>query len=169
MARLAPRALVRHGAARLERSCAGRWTFRAVVLLGAEVAENAPKSLDEVDPKLLETYESSACRRTSAPRLAGVAVDAVFDSVSVGTTFRQQLAEVGVIFCSFSHAVQQHPELIERYLGSVVPQGDNFLPRSTRRCSPTALRLHPRRREVPHGAVRRTSASTRNTGQFERT
>ena len=58
--------------------------------------------------------------------LAGVAVDAVFDSVSVGTTFRQQLADVGVIFCSFSHAVQNHPELIERYLGSVVPQGDNF-------------------------------------------
>jgi Fe-S cluster assembly protein SufB len=59
-------------------------------------------------------------------RLAGVAVDAVFDSVSVGTTFREQLAEVGVIFCSFSHAVQHHPELIERYLGTVVPPGDNF-------------------------------------------
>ena len=88
--------------------------------------KNAPKSLDEVDPKLLETYEKLNVPLHERARLAGVAVDAVFDSVSVGTTFRQQLADVGVIFCSFSHAVQEHPALVERYLGTVVPQGDNF-------------------------------------------
>ena len=88
--------------------------------------KDGPKSLAEVDPKLLETYEKLNVPLHERARLAGVAVDAVFDSVSVGTTFREQLAAVGVIFCSFSHAVENHPELIERYLGSVVPQGDNF-------------------------------------------
>jgi len=88
--------------------------------------KDGPKSLAEVDPKLLETYEKLGVPLHERARLAGVAVDAVFDSVSVGTTFREQLAEVGVIFCSFSHAVQHHPELIERYLGTVVPPGDNF-------------------------------------------
>ena len=77
---------------------------------------NAPKSLDEVDPKLLETYEKLGVPLHERARLAGVAVDAVFDSVSVGTTFREQLAKVGVIFCSFSHAVEHHPALVERYL-----------------------------------------------------
>ena len=88
--------------------------------------KNAPKSLAEVDPKLLETYEKLGVPLHERARLAGVAVDAVFDSVSVGTTFREQLAKVGVVFSSFSHAVEHHPELIERYLGSVVPMGDNF-------------------------------------------
>jgi Fe-S cluster assembly protein SufB len=80
---------------------------------------DGPKSLADVDPKLLETYEKLNVPLHERARLAGVAVDAVFDSVSVGTTFREQLAKVGVIFCSFSHAVENHPELIERYLGSV--------------------------------------------------
>jgi Fe-S cluster assembly protein SufB len=88
--------------------------------------QDGPKSLAEVDPKLLETYEKLNVPLHERARLAGVAVDAVFDSVSVGTTFREQLAAAGVIFCSFSHAVQHHPQLVERYLGSVVPQGDNF-------------------------------------------
>lgn len=88
--------------------------------------KDRPKSLDEVDPKLLETYEKLGVPLHERAALAGVAVDAVFDSVSVGTTFRKQLADVGVIFCSFSHAVQNHPELVEKYLGTVVPQGDNF-------------------------------------------
>ena len=74
--------------------------------------KDGPKSLDEVDPKLLETYEKLNVPLHERARLAGVAVDAVFDSVSVGTTFREQLAEVGVIFSSFSHAVENHPELI---------------------------------------------------------
>jgi Fe-S cluster assembly protein SufB len=87
---------------------------------------NAPKSLDEVDPKLLETYEKLGVPLHERARLAGVAVDAVFDSVSVATTFKERLAEAGVIFCSFSDAVRNHPALIEKYLGTVVPQGDNY-------------------------------------------
>nr|VFK00695.1 MAG: Iron-regulated ABC transporter membrane component SufB [Candidatus Kentron sp. H]VFK00894.1 MAG: Iron-regulated ABC transporter membrane component SufB [Candidatus Kentron sp. H]VFK04833.1 MAG: Iron-regulated ABC transporter membrane component SufB [Candidatus Kentron sp. H] len=88
--------------------------------------ENQPKSLDEVDPKLLETYEKLGVPLGERAALAGVAVDAVFDSVSVTTTFKAQLAEVGVIFCSFSEAVREHPDLVQKYLGTVVPYGDNF-------------------------------------------
>jgi Fe-S cluster assembly protein SufB len=85
-----------------------------------------PKSLDEVDPKLLETYEKLGIPLKERERLAGVAVDAVFDSVSVGTTFKKQLAEKGIIFCSFSEAVLEHPDLVRKYLGTVVPYTDNF-------------------------------------------
>ena len=87
---------------------------------------NAPKSLDEVDPKLLATYAKLGIPLHERARLAGVAVDAVFDSVSVATTFKDKLSKAGVIFCSFSDAVRNHPELIERYLGTVVPAGDNY-------------------------------------------
>jgi Fe-S cluster assembly protein SufB len=87
---------------------------------------DGPKSLDEVDPKLLATYEKLGVPLHERARLAGVAVDAVFDSVSVATTFKERLWKAGVIFCPFSEAVKQHPELIERYLGSVVPYTDNF-------------------------------------------
>ena len=92
---------------------------------------SAPKrpiaaSLDEVDPEILKTFEKLGIPLEEQKRLTGVAVDAVFDSVSVGTTFKEKLAELGIIFCSFSEAVQQHPELIERWLGSVVPYTDNF-------------------------------------------
>ena len=87
---------------------------------------DGPKSLAEVDPKLLETYEKLGIPLHERARLAGVAVDAVFDSVSVGTTFQEKLAEKGVIFCSFSDAVQKCPELIQQYLGMVVPSKDNF-------------------------------------------
>jgi Fe-S cluster assembly protein SufB len=85
-----------------------------------------PASLDEVDPKLLETFEKLGIPLSERTRLAGVAVDAVFDSVSVATTFKEKLAELGIIFCSFSEAVQNHPELVQKYLGSVVPYTDNF-------------------------------------------
>src|ERR1035437_3532248 len=85
-----------------------------------------PKSLDEVDPKLLETYEKLGIPLRERGRLAGAAVDAVFDSVSVGTTFKKQLGEKGVIFFSFSEAMQEHPDLVRKYLGSVVPYTDNF-------------------------------------------
>ena len=88
--------------------------------------KDAPKSLDEVDPKLLETYEKLGIPLREREILAGVAVDAVFDSVSVATTFKAKLAEAGVIFCSFSEAVERHPDLVRQYLGSVVPSGDNF-------------------------------------------
>ena len=87
---------------------------------------DAPKSLDEVDPKLLETYEKLGIPLRERGRLAGVAVDAIFDSVSVGTTYREELAKKGIIFCSFSEAVHNHPDLVKKYLGSVVPYTDNF-------------------------------------------
>jgi len=87
---------------------------------------DGPKSLDEVDPKLLETYEKLGIPLRERERLAGVAVDAVFDSVSVGTTFKKQLGEKGVIFCSMSEAIQEHPDLVKKYIGMVVPYTDNF-------------------------------------------
>ncbi len=87
---------------------------------------DGPKSLADVDPKLLETYDKLGIPLHERARLAGVAVDAVFDSVSVATTFKERLSAAGVIFCPFSEAVQKHPELVKRYLGSVVPVGDNF-------------------------------------------
>jgi Fe-S cluster assembly scaffold protein SufB len=96
------------------------------LLLGAENRGGPSKSLDEVDPELLRTYEKLGIPLKEQAALAGVAVDAVFDSVSVATTFKEKLAEMGIIFCSFSEAVQHHPELIEKYLGSVVPHTDNF-------------------------------------------
>lgn len=88
--------------------------------------EDRPKSLDEVDPELLKTYEKLGIPLIEQQMLAGVAVDAVFDSVSVVTTFKERLAEAGVIFCPISEALQSHPELVKKYLGSVVPQSDNF-------------------------------------------
>ncbi len=87
---------------------------------------DGPKSLDEVDPELLKTYEKLGIPLGERAALAGVAVDAVFDSVSVATTFKDTLGALGIIFCSFGEAVQEHPDLVRRYLGSVVPQGDNF-------------------------------------------
>jgi Fe-S cluster assembly protein SufB len=87
---------------------------------------DGPKSLDEVDPKLLETYEKLGIPLRERGRLAGVAVDAVFDSVSVGTTYRDTLAKQGIIFCSMSEAVQEHPDLVRKYLGIVVPYTDNY-------------------------------------------
>ena len=88
--------------------------------------DDGPKSLDEVDPKLLETYEKLGIPLEERAALAGIAVDAVFDSVSVATTFKDKLAEQGIIFCSFSEAVREHPALVEKYLGTVVPYTDNF-------------------------------------------
>ncbi len=89
-------------------------------------AKDRPQSLDEVDPKLLETYEKLGIPLHEREMLAGVAVDAVFDSVSVATTFKKQLADLGIIFCSFSEAVADHPQLVRKYLGTVVPYSDNF-------------------------------------------
>src|SRR5512147_2852793 len=100
--------------------------YQAISYYSAPKKKDGPKSLDEVDPKLLATYEKLGVPLHERARLAGVAVDAVFDSVSVATTFKEKLAAAGVVFCPFSEAVQTHPELVERYLGSVVPYGDNF-------------------------------------------
>src|SRR6202051_2767866 len=88
--------------------------------------KDAPKSLDEVDPELLQTYEKLGIPLKERELLAGVAVDAVFDSVSVATTFKEKLKDMGIIFGSFSEAVQEHPELVKQYLGTVVPTTDNF-------------------------------------------
>ncbi len=101
--------------------------FQAISYFSAPKSnKDRPQSLDEVDPKLLETYDKLGVPLHERARLAGVAVDAVFDSVSVGTTFKEELKKAGVIFCSFSEAVEHHPELVREYLGTVVPQADNF-------------------------------------------
>src|SRR3989344_2498801 len=101
--------------------------YQAIVYYSApKTGKDGPKSLDEVDPKLLETYEKLGIPLKERELLAGVAVDAVFDSVSVATTFKEKLGSLGIIFCSFSEAVQNHPELVQKYLGSVVPYTDNF-------------------------------------------
>ena len=100
--------------------------YQFISYYSAPKVKEAPKSLDEVDPKLIETYKKLGIPLYEQERLAGVAVDAVFDSVSVATTFKDKLAAVGVIFCSMSEAIQEHPELVKQYLGSVVSPGDNF-------------------------------------------
>ena len=101
--------------------------FQAISYFSAPKSkDDAPKSLDEIDPELLETYNKLGIPLEEQKALAGVAVDAVFDSVSVATTFREKLAEAGVIFCSISEAVREHPELIQQYLGKVVPHTDNY-------------------------------------------
>ncbi|MGH7521616.1 MAG: Fe-S cluster assembly protein SufB, partial [Gemmatimonadales bacterium] len=100
--------------------------YQGVTYYSAPKQQKQVGSLEEVDPKLLETFEKLGIPISEQKRLTGVAVDAVFDSVSVATTFQAELAKSGVIFCAFSEAVQKHPELIERWLGTVVPPGDNF-------------------------------------------
>ena len=89
--------------------------------------DDKPKSLDELDPKLLETYKKLGIPLQEQARLNGIAVDAVFDSVSVATTFKEELNKKGIIFCSMSEAIQKHPELVKKYLGSVIPTTDHFL------------------------------------------
>ena len=126
-----------------------------------KVNANAPKSLAEVDPKLLATYDKLGIPLHERARLAGVAVDAVFDSVSVATTFKDRLAKAGVIFCSFSDAVSAHPELIERYLGTVVPPPTTFMRRSIPPFSPTARSCTYRAAYAARWNCRRTFASTR--------
>ena len=132
--------------------------------------DDAPKSLDEVDPKLLETYEKLGIPLEERAALAGVAVDAVFDSVSVATTFREKLADVGVIFCSFSEAVQEHPELVKAYLGSVVPQADNyFAALNSAVFSDGSFVYIPPNTRCPMELSTYFRINAANTGQFERT
>jgi Fe-S cluster assembly protein SufB len=144
--------------------------YQAIVYYAAPKQKQGPKSLDEVDPKLLETYEKLGIPLREREKLAGVAVDAVFDSVSVATTFKEKLAEKGVVFCSFSEAVQQHPELVERWLGSVVPYTDNFYATLNSAVFTDGSFVY-----VPKGVRCPMELSTyfrinaANTGQFERT
>jgi Fe-S cluster assembly protein SufB len=129
-----------------------------------------PKSLEEVDPKLLETYEKLGIPLRERERLAGVAVDAVFDSVSVGTTFKKQLAEKGIIFCSFSEAVQEHPELVRKYLGMVVPYTDNyFATLNSAVFSDGSFCYIPKGVRCPMELSTYFRINAANTGQFERT
>ena len=136
----------------------------------APKTQDKPKSLDEVDPKLLETYEKLGIPLQEQEILAGVAVDAVFDSVSVATTYKKKLEEVGVIFCSISEAIQDHPELVKKYLSSVVPYTDNFF--ATLNC---AVFTDGSFVYIPPGVRCPMELSTyfrinqENTGQFERT
>ena len=131
---------------------------------------DGPKSLDEVDPKLLETYEKLGIPLRERERLAGVAVDAVFDSVSVGTTFKEKLAEKGVIFCSFSEAVQEHPELVQKYLGMVVPYTDNFFAAlNSAVFSDGSFCYIPKGVRCPMELSTYFRINAANTGQFERT
>src|SRR5487761_816249 len=131
---------------------------------------NAPKSLAEVDPKLLETYEKLGVPLHERAKLAGVAVDAVFDSVSVATTFRKKLAEAGVIFCPFSEAVSSHPQLVEKYLGSVVPYSDNFCATlNSAVFSDGSFVFVPKGVRCPMELSTYFRINAANTGQFERT
>jgi Fe-S cluster assembly protein SufB len=129
-----------------------------------------PKSLEEVDPKLLETYEKLGIPLKERERLAGVAVDAVFDSVSVGTTFKEKLAEKGIIFCSFTEAVQNHPELVKKYLGMVVPYTDNyFAALNSAVFSDGSFCFIPKGVRCPMELSTYFRINAANTGQFERT
>ncbi len=131
---------------------------------------DGPQSLDEVDPKILETYNKLGIPLQEQKFLAGVAVDAVFDSVSVATTFKSKLAEVGVIFCSFSEAVQEHPELVRRYLGAVVPAGDNFYAALNAAVfSDGSFVYIPKGVRCPMELSTYFRINALNTGQFERT
>ena len=132
--------------------------------------DDAPKSLDEVDPKLLETYEKLGIPLHERAILAGVAVDAVFDSVSVATTFKDELARHGVIFGSFSDAAREHPQLVERYLGSVVPAGDNyFAALNSAVFSDGSFVYIPKGVRCPMELSTYFRINAMNTGQFERT
>jgi Fe-S cluster assembly protein SufB len=132
--------------------------------------KDAPKSLDEVDPELLKTYEKLGIPLKEQELLAGVAVDAVFDSVSVATTFKEKLKGMGVIFCSFSEAVQEHPELVKKYLGSVVPSSDNFFAAlNSAVFSDGSFCYVPKGVRCPMELSTYFRINAKDTGQFERT
>ena len=132
--------------------------------------KDRPKSLDEVDPKLLETYEKLGIPLKEQEMLAGVAIDAVFDSVSVATTFKEKLASMGIIFGSFSEAVQHHPELVRQYLGSVVPYTDNYYAAlNSAVFSDGSFVFVPKGVRCPMELSTYFRINALNTGQFERT
>lgn len=145
--------------------------YQAISYFSAPIRpEDRPQSLDEVDPKLLETYEKLGIPLHERAALAGVAVDAVFDSVSVITTFKAELLEAGVVFCSISEAIRDYPELVKRYLGTVVPQADNYFAALNSAVFTDGSFVY-----VPEGVTCPMELSTyfrinaENTGQFERT
>ncbi len=132
--------------------------------------KNSPKSLDEVDPELLKTFDKLGIPLEEQKALSGMAVDAVMDSISVKTTFRENLAELGIIFCSFSEAVKDHPDLVQKYLGSVVPYTDNFF--AALNCavfSDGSFVYIPKGVRCPMELSTYFRINANNTGQFERT
>src|SRR5919108_5378220 len=135
-----------------------------------DTQQTIPKSIDEVDPELLRTYEKLGIPLREREALAGVAVDAVFDSVSVATTFKAQLAELGIVFCSFGEAVREHPELVRKYLGAVVPQNDNFYAAlNSAVFSDGSFAYIPPGVRCPMELSTYFRINARNSGQFERT
>ena len=147
-----------------------RIDYQDIIYYAAPKTKAGPKSLDEVDPELLETYEKLGIPLKEREILAGVAVDAVFDSVSVATTFKDKLASMGIIFCSFSEAVHEHPELVQQYLGSVVPYTDNFFAAlNSAVFSDGSFCYIPKGVRCPMELSTYFRINAKNTGQFERT
>ncbi|MGO9202154.1 MAG: Fe-S cluster assembly protein SufB [Limisphaerales bacterium] len=143
---------------------------KAVYYSAPKKRGQGPKSLEDVDPKLLETYEKLGIPLKERERLAGVAVDAVFDSVSVGTTFKEKLAERGIVFCSFTDAVREHPDLVRKYLGVVVPYTDNFFATlNSAVFSDGSFCFIPKGVRCPMELSTYFRINAANTGQFERT
>jgi Fe-S cluster assembly protein SufB len=144
--------------------------YQAISYYSAPKAKKQLQSLDEVDPELRRTFEKLGISLDEQKRLTGVAVDAVFDSVSVATTFKGKLAELGIIFCSFSEAVREHPELVRKYLGSVVPYNDNFFATlNSAVFSDGSFCYIPRGVRCPMELSTYFRINTAGTGQFERT
>jgi len=145
--------------------------YQSIIYYSApKTDKDGPKSLDEVDPELLRTYEKLGIPLREQEMLAGVAVDAVFDSVSVATTYREKLAEMGIIFCSFSDALQEHPELVKKWLGTVVPYSDNFYASLNAAVfSDGSFVYIPKGVRCPMELSTYFRINAANTGQFERT
>ncbi len=145
--------------------------YQNIVYYSAPIQDkDRPQSLDDVDPKLLETYEKLGIPLQERAILAGVAVDAVFDSVSVATTFKEKLGELGIIFCPFSEAVHEHPELVQQYLGSVVPHNDNFFAAlNSAVFSDGSFVYIPKGVQCPMDLSTYFRINAISTGQFERT
>src|SRR5438046_4212817 len=145
--------------------------YQSIVYYSApKKKSDGPRSLEEVDPKLLETYEKLGVPLRERERLAGVAVDAVFDSVSVATTFRETLAAKGIVFCSFSEAVREHPDLVRKYLGMVVPYTDNFFASlNSAVFTDGSFCYIPKGVRCPMELSTYFRINAANTGQFERT
>ncbi len=144
--------------------------YQSIVYYSAPKTANRPKSLDEIDPEIRATYEKLGIPLGEQEKLAGVAVDAVFDSVSVATTFKEKLAELGIIFCSFSEAVREHPDLVRKYLGSVVPYTDNFFATlNSAVFSDGSFVYVPKGVRCPMELSTYFRINAAETGQFERT
>ena len=144
--------------------------YQDIVYYAAPKQQEKKASLDEVDPKLLETFDKLGIPLSEQKRLSNVAVDAVFDSVSIATTYREKLAEHGVVFCSISEAVKDYPELIERYLGTVVPSNDNyFAALNSAVFSDGSFVFIPKGVECPMELSTYFRINSGDTGQFERT